>query len=191
MEREDWNRRWAERGFHCEDDPIGIAGEEIERLTPGRALDLGCGAGRAAVWLAARGWRVTAVDFSEAALELGRATGADVDWVLADVREYEPEAGAFDLVLVLYIHLPVSELGDVFARARTALAAGGTLVVAGHDLAHIGTGAPGPTNPDVLYTAEGLTAELAGLDVRRAERVMRPVDGGAEAVDTLVVAGRR
>jgi SAM-dependent methyltransferase len=191
VEREDWNRRWAERGFHCEDDPIGIAGEEIERLTPGRALDLGCGAGRAAVWLAAHGWRVTAVDFSETALELGRATGAEVDWVLADVREYEPEAGAFDLVLVLYIHLPVSELGGVFARARAALAPGGTLIVAGHDLANIGTGAPGPTNPDVLYTAEGLTAELAGLDVRRAERVTRPVDGGAEAVDTLVVAGRR
>jgi SAM-dependent methyltransferase len=190
VERDDWNRRWAERGFHCEDDPIGIAGEEIERLIPGRALDLGCGAGRAAVWLAARGWRVTAVDFSETALELGRATGADVDWVLADVREYEPEPEAFDLVLVLYIHLPVSELGAVLDRARAALAPGGTLLVAGHDVANIGTGAPGPTNPDVLYTAEGLEAQLAGLDVRRAERVTRPVDGGAEAVDTLVVAGR-
>ena len=191
MEREDWNRRWQERGFHCEDDPIGVAGEEIATLPPGRALDLGCGAGRAAIWLAARGWRVTAVDFSETALELGRATGADVDWVLADVRDYEPEPEAFDLVLVLYIHLPVSELGSVLDRARAALAPGGTLVVAGHDVANIGTGAPGPTNPDLLYTAEGLTAELAGLDVRRAERVTRPVDGGAEAVDTLVVAGKR
>jgi SAM-dependent methyltransferase len=191
VEREDWNRRWAERGFHCEDDPIGIAGEEIETLAPGRALDLGCGAGRAAVWLAARGWRVTGVDFSETALELGRATGADVDWVLADAREYEPEPGAFDLVLVLYIHLPVSELGDVLDRARGALAPGGTLVVAGHDVANIGTGAPGPTNPDLLYTAAGLTAELAGLDVRRAEPITRPVGPGVEAVDTLVVARRR
>jgi SAM-dependent methyltransferase len=191
VEREDWNRRWQERGFHCEDDPIGIAGEEIETLTPGRALDLGCGAGRAAVWLAAQGWRVTAVDFSETALELGRATGADVDWVLSDVREYEPEPEVFDLVLVLYIHLPAHERRDLFARARSALAPGGTLLVAGHDVANIGTGAPGPTNPDVLYTAEGLAAELAELDVRRAERVTRPVDGGAEAVDTLVVAGRR
>jgi SAM-dependent methyltransferase len=191
VEREDWDRRWQEHGFHCHDDAIGIAGEEIETLTPGRALDLGCGAGRAAVWLAARGWRVTAVDFSETALELGRATGADVDWVLADVRDYEPEPEGFDLVLVLYIHLPVSELGSVLDRARAGLAPGGTLVVAGHDVANVGTGAPGPTNPDLLYTAEGLTAELAGLEVRRAERVTRPVDGGAEAVDTLVVAGKR
>ncbi len=106
------------------------------------------------------------------------------------MREYEPEPEAFDLVLVLYIHLPVSELGAVLDRARAALAPGGTLLVAGHDVANIGTGAPGPTNPDVLYTAEGLEAMLAGLDVRRAERVTRPVDGGAEAVDTLVVAGR-
>ncbi len=190
MERDDWNRRWAERGFHCEDDPIGIAGEEIEMLSPGRALDLGCGAGRAAVWLASRGWRVTAVDFSETAIELGRATGADVDWVLADVREYEPQPEAFDLVLVLYIHLPVSEIRGVLECGRTALAPGGTLIVAGHDEANLGTGAPGPTNPDLLYTPEGLTAELRGLDVRRAERVTRPTHG-VEAVDTLVVAGRR
>jgi SAM-dependent methyltransferase len=191
VEREDWDRRWQERGFHCEDDPIGIVGEEIEALPPGRALDLGCGAGRAAIWLASRGWRVTAVDFSETALELGRATGADVDWVLADVREYGPEPKVFDLVLVLYIHLPVSELRGVFERARAALAPGGTLLVAGHDVANIGTGAPGPSNPDLLYTAEGLTAELTGLDVRRAEPVRRPTGHGVEAVDTLVVAGKR
>jgi len=190
VERDDWNRRWQERGCHCEDDPIGVAGEEIDALPPGRALDLGCGAGRAAVWLASRGWRVTAVDFSEAALELGRATGADVDWVLADVREYDPEPGAFDLVLVLYIHLPMNELDDVLARARTALATGGTLVVAGHDVANLGTGAPGPTDPNLLYTAEGLAEKLAGLDIRRAERVTRPTHG-TEAVDTFVVAGRR
>jgi SAM-dependent methyltransferase len=191
MDREDWNRRWQERGFHCQDDSIGVAGGEIESLAPGRALDLGCGAGRAAVWLAARGWHVTAVDFSETALGLGRAAGADVDWVLADVREYEPEPGAFDLVLVLYVHLPAGERRDLLARASSALAPGGTLLVAGHDAANIGTGAPGPTNPDVLYTADGVTAELGGLEVRRADSVTRPVEGGAEAVDTLVVAGKK
>jgi SAM-dependent methyltransferase len=187
VERDDWNRRWEERGFHCADDPVGVLAGELEGLTPGRALDLGCGAGRTAVWLADRGWRVTAVDFSEAALSIARQHGRDVDWVLADVREYEPEPAAFDLALVLYMHLPSDERRALLARAASALTPGGTLAVLGHDVENIDTGAPGPSNPDVLYTPETVAAEFPGLVVERAERLTRPV-GDATAVDTLVVA---
>jgi SAM-dependent methyltransferase len=187
VEREDWDRRWEERGFHCSDDPVGVLAEELEPLAPGRALDLGCGAGRAALWLADRGWNVTAVDFSEVALSIARGHNADIDWVLADVREYEPERAAFDLVLVLYMHFPAAERRTLLDRSTAALAEGGTLVVLGHDVENIGTGAPGPSNPDLLYTPEGVAGELAGLDIARAERLMRPA-GEATAVDTLVVA---
>ncbi len=185
MERDDWNRRWRERGFHCEDDPSDLLETELAGLAPGRALDLGCGAGRASIWLASRGWRVTGVDFSDAALDLARASGAEVDWVLADLNAYEPERGAFDLVLVLYVHLPIVERQALLARAAAALAPGGTLLVVGHDLTNLGTGAPGPSNPDVLYTPETIAAELPGLDVEKAERV------GEEAIDTVVVARKR
>jgi SAM-dependent methyltransferase len=187
VEREDWDRRWEERGFHCADDPVGVLAGELEGLTPGRALDLGCGAGRVALWLDSRGWRVTAVDFSEAALAIARRQGREVDWVLADVREYEPEPGAFDLALVLYMHLPPDERRVLLARAAAALASGGTLVVLGHDVENIGTGAPGPSRPDVLYAPETIAAELGGLGVQRAGRLTRPA-GEATAVDTLVVA---
>ena len=185
MEREDWDRRWRERGFHCEDDPSELLESELADLEPGRALDLGCGAGRASIWLADRGWRVTGVDFSTAALDLARAADADVDWVLADLNGYEPEPGVFDLVLVLYVHVPAAERQTLLARAPSALAPGGTLLVAGHDLANLGTGAPGPSNPDVLYSPETIVGELGELDVNRAERV------GDEAVDTVVVARKR
>lgn len=190
MQREDWDRRWEERGFHCADDPVGVIAGELEPLAPGRALDLGCGAGRTALWLADRGWRVTAVDFSEVALGLARRQDREVDWVLADLREYEPKFGAFDLVLVLYLHLRAAERRPLLARAAAALRVGGTLVVLGHDIENIGTGAPGPSDPDVLYTPETVAAELAGLEVARAERLTRPA-GEATAVDTLVVARRR
>jgi hypothetical protein len=94
---------------------------------------------------------------------------------------------------VLYVHLPADERRALLARAAAALAPGGTLLVVGHDLTNIGTGAPGPSRPDVLYTPEGVGHDLAGLDVVKAERVVRPVDtddGQAEAIDTLVVARR-
>jgi SAM-dependent methyltransferase len=187
VERENWDRRWEERSHHCHDDPVDVLVEELGRLEPGSALDLGCGAGRAAVWLADRGWKVTGVDFSEVALGLAREQRPDVEWVLADIREYEPRREAFDLVLVLYVHIPSPERRTLLARAAEAVAAGGTVLVLGHDVENIGTGAPGPSNPDVLYTPDGLGRELTGLDVVKAERRTRRVNG-AEAVDSLVLA---
>ena len=190
MEREEWNRRWQERGFHCADDPVGLLADELAGLPPGRALDLGCGAGRTAIWLAEHGWEVTAVDFSDAALAIARAQRADIEWVPADLREYEPEPEAFDLVLVLYMHMPAGDRRAILAGATAALAPGGTLVVLGHDVTNIGTGAPGPTRPEVLYTPKTISVELGGLRVEKATRVTRAA-GEAEAVDTLVVARKR
>jgi len=189
VEREAWNRRWEERTHHCADDPVDVLAAEVAGLPPGRALDLGCGAGRAAVWLAERGWSVTGVDFSDVAISIAREHGPDVDWVLADLREYDPEPEGFDLVLVLFVHLPPGERRTLLTRAAAALTPDGTIVVLGHDLTNIGTGAPGPSAPEVLHTPDGVAAELAGLAVDRAERVTRRA-GEATAVDTLVVARR-
>jgi SAM-dependent methyltransferase len=198
MKREDWNRRWRTRDLHCLDDPGDEVAGEIDRLEPGRALDLACGAGRHAIWLAERGWQVTGVDFSEVALdqarELAHERGVQVDWVLADLLDYEPEVGAFDLVLVLFLHLPADERRAVLARSAAALARGGTLLLVGHDRANLGTGAPGPSDPAVLYRPAEVAAELPGLEVERAESLVRLVGTGAgeaRAIDALVRASRR
>jgi SAM-dependent methyltransferase len=190
MERDDWNRRWRERSLHCHaDDPSTVLAAEVGTLAPGRALDLACGAGRSAIWLAERGWTVTAVDFSDEALAMARQERPDVDWILADLRDYEPEPSAYDLALVLYLHVSEDERRTILRRAAQSLAPGGILLVVGHDVENLGTGAPGPSRPEVLYTPDTIAAELDGLAVERAERVMRPVDG-AEAVDTVVLATR-
>jgi SAM-dependent methyltransferase len=195
----DWDRRWTDKLLHAHGEPSSVVLDALEGLEPGRALDLGCGNGRHAMWLAERGWRVTAVDFSTEALRQAReraaATGVDVEWVEADLAAYEPERQAFDLVLVAYLHVPERERAPIHANAAGAVANEGTLLLVGHDLTNIGTGAPGPTDPSLLYTPADIVRELPGLEVERAKQVRRPTelqDGTpVEAVDALVLATRR
>ena len=199
MEARDWDRRWTDKLVHAHGEASSVVLDTLETLAPGRALDLGCGNGRHALWLAERGWRVTAVDFSTEALRQAReraaAAGVEVDWVEADLAAYEPERQAFDLVLVAYLHVPEPERAAIHAKAAAAVARGGTLLLVGHDVTNIGTGAPGPTNPSLLYTPSGIVAELPDLEIERAEQVRRPTeleDGTpVEAVDALVLATRR
>ena len=197
MEREDWDRRYRGTELVWTAQPNRFVVQELHGLLPGRALDLGSGEGRNAVWLAEAGWQVTAVDFSPVALDkarrLAQAHGVTVDWILEDLRDYQPAPGASDLVLVAYLHLLPVERAAVLAGAAAALAPHGTLLVIGHDQANLTHGVGGPQDPAVLYTPEAIVAELDGLTVHRAERVRRPVDTAPEpgvAVDTLVRATR-
>jgi SAM-dependent methyltransferase len=199
MDARDWDRRWTDKVLHAHGEASSVVLDILEDIAPGRALDLGCGNGRHALWLAERGWRVTAVDFSTEALRQAReraaATGVEVAWVEADLAAYEPERQAFDLVLVAYLHVPGRERAPIHAKAAAAVACGGTLLLVGHDVTNIGTGAPGPTDPSLLYTPSGIVAELSELEIECAEQVRRPTeleDGTpVEAVDALVVATRR
>ncbi|MGA8980456.1 MAG: class I SAM-dependent methyltransferase [Pedococcus sp.] len=156
----------------------------------GRALDLGAGEGRHAVWLASLGWRVTAVDFSAVGLGKGEAEasrrGQRIDWVVADVRSWQPPEGQlFDLVLVAYLHLPE----DVLSRASRWLAPGGALVIVGHALRNLTEGVGGPSDASLLHTVEDLRAASAGLEVERCEEVVRPTEDG-DAIDAVLVARR-
>jgi 2-polyprenyl-3-methyl-5-hydroxy-6-metoxy-1,4-benzoquinol methylase len=195
VERDDWNRKHGEAGPLFGVEPNRFLVAEVEGLAGRTALDLACGAGRNAVWLAERGWVVTGVDFSDVALANARGLaaerGVEVEWIQADVREWRPAGGHYDLVVLLYLQLPGAERRVVFARAAEAVAPGGTLLVVGHDLRNLEGGHGGPKDPAVLLTPEEVAAELPGLAIEKAERVLRPVetgDGEAQAIDTLVRA---
>ena len=195
MESQEWDNRYAGRELMWTAEPNRFVVAELQDLAPGRALDVGAGEGRNGVWLARRGWQVTAVDFSAVGLDKGRRLAKDrgvaVDWVLADVRHYQPEPGYFQLVLIAYLQLREAELDGVLRRAATALAPGGVLLVVGHDVSNLTDGTGGPQDPAVLHTAGSITRSLGDLTVVRAERVRRPVAGSArDAVDTLVRAIR-
>jgi SAM-dependent methyltransferase len=195
VRREDWDRRYAETELLWSAGPNRFLVAEVATLEPGRALDLACGEGRNALWLAELGWRVTAVDFSPVAIDKARTRaareGRHVEFVCADLREYEPEPSAFDLVLVLYLQLPADERRRVLSRAAVAVAAGGTFLLVGHDLLNLTEGVGGPSDASVLYTPDDIVAELPGLEIEKAERVLREVvDSDRPAIDALVRARR-
>jgi SAM-dependent methyltransferase len=195
VQREDWDRRYAGVDSLWARKPNRFLVAETEELAPGRALDLACGEGQNAIWLAQRGWQVTGVDFSEVAIEKARArsaaAGVDVELVCADLRQYEPEPGAYDLVVILYLHVFAPERGPILERAAAALAPGGTLLLVGHDLLNLTEGVGGPSDPRLLHTPDDIVPELPGLEVVKAERVLRDVaDADRPAIDALVRAAK-
>jgi SAM-dependent methyltransferase len=195
VQREDWDRKYAEQEQLWSVHPNRVLVQEVAELAPGRALDLACGEGRHAVWLAELGWRVSAVDFSEVAIAKARDraedAGLDVDFHSSDLLDFEPESRAFDLVLVFFLQLPADERRVILSRAAAALAFGGTFLLVGHDLVNLTDGVGGPSDAHVLYTPEDIVAELPELEIEKAERVLRDVaDADRSAIDVLVRARR-
>jgi ubiquinone/menaquinone biosynthesis C-methylase UbiE len=186
---EDWDARYA-AGQQWSDEPNALAAGLLAEVPPGRALDVAAGEGRMALWLARRGWSVTALDFSSAGLARGRERAAmldlDVSWRVADATTADLGAAAWDLVLVLYLHLPRPDLEQVLRRCARAVAPGGMLLVLGHDRDNT---VGGPPDPSVRYDVALLRAAADELEIVRAEQVARPVDDEV-ALDTLLVARR-
>ncbi|MEJ3658375.1 class I SAM-dependent methyltransferase [Actinomycetes bacterium KLBMP 9759] len=197
FDREFWEERWA-RALREHGDaitsmpPNAYLTDAATDLRRGRALDAGCGHGSETLWLAARGWDVTAVDFSATALAHARSTaeavGADVaeriDWVEGDLASWSPQPAHFDLVACLYVHVAGSVRGLV-RRMAAGVAPGGTLLLVGHRPVDPATGAPTPAAGQVQVSVEDAVAALdpTGWElVVAAERPRRQAGTGVDAV---------
>ena len=181
MDARAWDERYAGTALVWSAGPNQFVEAELADLTPGRALDLACGEGRNARWLAARGWQVVGMDFSAVAIDKARQTDDGVDWRVGDALTAELPA-PLDLVVVAYLQLPPEERRTALRRAFESLAPGGTLFVVAHDSTNLTEGSGGPQDGRVLYTAEDVLEDLADLGVRvvRAERVARDVPAADE-----------
>jgi hypothetical protein len=114
-----------------------------------------------------------------------------VRFVCTDLVEYEPAQASYDLVLVMYLHISSARRRAVHEKAGAAVAPGGTFLLLGHDLTNLTDGVGGPRDPDLLYTADQIASELAGVEIEKATTVLRDVDGEqCDAIDTLVRARR-
>jgi len=172
---------------------------EVASLPPGRALDAGCGHGRDTLWLAARGWQVTAVDFSAAALAHGRsmveaAGGRDlaeqVEWVEGDLASWAPKPEHYDLVICLYVHVAGS-VQEMIGRMASGVAEGGTLFLIGHRPIDPNTGAATAAANQVQVSVE---TAVAALDPNLWELVVaeeRPRAVAGSGVDAVIRARRR
>jgi len=200
LDRAYWERRWTQV---LREHPDKIAGRrasahlltETADLHPGRALDAGCGHGAEAVWLASRGWRVTAVDYSATALDLARSRatviGADVaeriEWTEGDLTTWMPPPGAYDLVLSLYVHVQGS-VGEMVRRLGAGVAPGGTLLLVGHRPIDPMTGAPTRAAGQVQVSVDAAVDALDPRDWRIEVAEERPRAGAGAGVDAVVRA---
>ncbi|GHH57028.1 SAM-dependent methyltransferase [Streptomyces umbrinus] len=141
MDAQFWNEMYRSRDQVFSGNPNGVLVTEVTGLPPGQALDVGCGEGADALWLARHGWQVTAVDISTTALQRAAAAAVDsegrVAWTRADLTITPPPADAFDLVSVQYFPLSLQPDHAALRGLLNAVAPGGTLLFASHDLADL------------------------------------------------------
>jgi SAM-dependent methyltransferase len=199
-----WDERYrsAHRVWSGNPNPQLVA--EAASLTPGRALDAGCGEGADAIWLASRGWSVVATDISSVALERAARHALDTDpeaaerieWRQADLLAGPPEAGSYDLVTAQFMQMPAEPRARLFTGLAAAVRDGGTLLVVGHHPSDVGSGVPRPPMPELFYTPQDVAALLNGgwsVDVSEARPRPATTPEGAEVTihDTVLRATRR
>ena len=161
-------------------------------LEIGTAVDLGCGDGRHARWLAGLGWRVDAIDFVADIIASARERDTDegraghVEWVAADALDWAP-GSPVDLVVIGFVQLPLEKLRQVIARAAEWLAPGGHLLFVGHAAENLQRGVGGPKDPSTLPGISDLAACATGLRVHSLRHELRPA-GMATAVDAVLHA---
>jgi SAM-dependent methyltransferase len=168
FDEQSWEERYRSNPAVWSGRPNPQLVAEASHLAAGAALDVGSGEGADSLWLASRGWQVTAVDFSTTALQRGAAhadaLGADVAgrirWVHADLTTWAPAEGHFDLVSAHFMHLPATPRQALFARLATTVAPGGTLLIVGHHPSDMQTTMPRPPMPDLFFTAEQVSDSL-------------------------------
>jgi SAM-dependent methyltransferase len=199
MDAREWDERYRSADLVWGAEPNRFVRQMCERLPIGTAIDLACGEGRNALWLARLGWQVVGVDYSAAAIEratelagrLPENVRQRVSWRVGDITREPPRPSSVDLAVLSYVHLPPVQAAALLIDAARALRPGGHVVVVGHDRRNLDEGVGGPQDASLLYVPEQIAMSLvdAGLELDLAETVERPTDAGV-ALDTVVRARR-
>jgi SAM-dependent methyltransferase len=199
-----WNERYRSSPHIWSGKPNPQLVAEIANVVPARALDVGCGEGADAIWLAQLGWDVVAIDISSVALEraaehakaAGPGVSARIDWRQADVLVSPPDPDSFDLVSVQFMQLPPEPRNRLFLALAASVRAGGSLLVVGHHPSDLATGVPRPPMPDLFYTADDIASLLDGswavvVNEARPRSATTPQGDEVTIHDAVLLATRR
>lgn len=186
MDATDWDHRYSTSYDPRGSAPSTVIQSRLAAAKPGQAVDIACGDGRHAHWLARCGWHVTGVDFSHVALSHARHldTHQRIDWVHADVTTWTPN-NPVDLVLITYLHLPVDDLVKLIHRAASWLNPRGHLLYLGNAYDNHTRGVGGPRDPGVLPDITNLAHAATGTFVHELRHELRPTNQG-DAIDILL-----
>ena len=184
-DRAKWNKRYRDGAYAQRTRPSALLESWIGRIPPGRALDVACGAGRNALYLAAHGFEVDAVDISGEGLNRARASaqqsGLDVNWMERDLDEPLLLEHSYQLILVIrYVNLPL------IRSLAASLAPGGYLVCEQHLLTDADV--IGPANPSFRVKPGDLQLAAGGLRIHRLEEFLVEDPDGRMAALARVVA---
>ncbi len=196
MDADAWDARYADSDLVWGNEPNQFVRAQCESLAVGVAVDLACGEGRNALWLARLGWQVTGIDYSVVAIERAQVLAAQEDpkatgrltWRVDDVTECQLRVESVDLALVSYVHLSPGQRSTLMLRAALAVRPGGHVIVVGHDRRNLREGVSGPQDERLLYDPVELRSLFAGIPATRvdlAKTVERHTADGV-ALDTLV-----
>jgi SAM-dependent methyltransferase len=193
-----WNERYNAHPKLWSGNPNHHLVAETADLAPGTALDVACGEGADAVWLAEHGWRVTAIDIATVALDraAAHAAGLPIEWRQADLLDWEPGADRYDLISAQYIHLPPEPRNILFRQLAAAVTPGGTLLIVGHHPADLHTTIGRPQFPELFFVGEDLRPLLdpAEWEIVTDKAVPREVtdhDGHPVTLHETVFRARR
>jgi len=202
-----WDERYGSSDRVWSGNPNRRLVEQAADLPPGTALDVGCGEGGDAIWLAGRGWEVTAVDVSEVALSRTAKHAIDagvdrrVDVGFYDVLGERPPRRphgrpGYDLVSAHFMHVPEADFAGVYRRIAAAVAPGGRLLVVAHHPFDVESGARESHGPGLLFGPDRVL-ETLGTDEWEVEvaevqpREQDTPDGPMQVKDTVVRLRRR
>ena len=203
LDEDFWDERYRESGRIWSGKPNPQLVAEVTGLVSGRALDVGCGEGADAIWLAQHGWDVVATDIS--AVALGRATqhaedtdgsaSERIEWRHVDLLTDPPERDSFDLVSAQFMQLPPEPRSRLFSALAASIRVGGTLLVVGHHPSDMTSGVRRPPMPERFYTADDIAGLLDSswtvvVAESRPRMARTPEDDEAIIHDAVLVASR-
>ncbi|WP_220793638.1 SAM-dependent methyltransferase [Nocardioides stalactiti] len=211
LTREFWDERYGSSTRVWSGNPNRRLVEQTADLTPGHALDVGCGEGADAIWLAEQGWEVTALDVSRVALDRtaehaiergvdGRVRVGEYDVLSGHPPRHPRRTKGFDLVAAHFLHVPREDFDGVYQQIASVVAPGGRLLVVAHHPHDLDSGARRPHGPGLLFPPEQVLATLGveggssdawEIEVAEVQEREQPTEEGSMQVQDTVVRLRR